>query len=164
MHDRSSGRIRRALVAVALVCGVVSVAAPAAAAAPVFVDFTVREMLPVGTPGVLIASNVPGCASATVATVDASRTDRGRTTTFRGTKVFDCGGGDTFSLTFRAIVRGCSPIDVGTWRVTDGAGSFSGVKGGGLLVGSYRNAGGPGTACVNDGIDDRYTGLIRLAP
>ena len=151
-------------MAVTILCGLVSVTDTAIAATPVPVDFTVRESLPAAIPGVMIASNLPGCPTATVATVDASRTDIGPVAIFRGRKIFDCGGGDTFTLRFRALSIGCSSIDVGTWRLNGGTGAYAGATGFGLLVGSYRLGGGPGTACLSDGIDDHYTGRLRLAP
>jgi hypothetical protein len=163
MLDRISGRILRALAAAAILTGAVAMTSPVSAAPPTAVDFTVRESLPAGTPGVMISSDIAGCATATVATIDASRVDKGPITTFRGTKVIDCGGGDTFSLTFRARVRGCSPTDHGTWKVIAGTGAFSGAKGHGQLVGSYRYDGGAGTSCLTDGIDDHYTGRLKLA-
>ena len=109
------GRIVRAFVALAIMCGVLSVAGPASAATRTSVDFTVRESLPIGTPGTLIASDVPGCSNATVATVDVTSVETRRLTIFRGTKVLDCGGGDTFSLRFVAVVRGCSSSNFGVW-------------------------------------------------
>lgn len=158
-----SARIFRALVAMAIVCGVLSVASPASAAPPSAVDFTVSETLPIGTPGTLIASDIPGCASASVSTADVSVTETRRLTIFRGTKMLDCGAGDTLSLRFVAVVRGCSSTNFGVWRVTGGTGSFDDARGGGTLRGAYQFEGGPGTACENDGVDDRYTGRLRLA-
>ncbi len=161
---RSAGLILRSIVVAAIVAGASAFAAPVEAAAPTDVDFTIREVLPVGTPGVMIASDIAVCPSAAVATIGATRTDSGPVSTFRGTKVIDCGGGDTFSVEFRASVTGCSSTDSGTWKVIDGTGVFTGAKGHGKLVGSYRFDGGAGTFCMTDGIDDRYTGKLKLVP
>lgn len=161
-----NGKTKRAFVAAAVALGTLATATPAAAAPPIAVDFTVSESLPVGTPGDLIISDVPGCAApapASVTTLTAARTDSGPVVRFTGTKVFDCGGGNTFTLSFRAATSACEPTDSGTWKLINGTGSFEGAKGHGKLVGTYTLGGGPGTLCTNDGIDDRYTGRIKLA-
>lgn len=139
-------------------------ATPASAAPPTRVDFTVSETLPIGTPGVVTDSNVPGCASGTVTTSDLEITERRSRTTFRGTKLVDCGGGDTFTMSFRATGVECRDTIRGRWRIVDGTGTFEDARGSGRLVGSYVGADGtPGDFCDNVGVDDRYTGRIRLA-
>ena len=47
-------------------------------------------------------------------------------------------------------------------RVTDGAGDYAGLRGRGLLIGSYTLNGAPADACTANGIDDRYLGIFRL--
>lgn len=156
----------RGFVAGAIALGALATATPASAAPPIAVDFTVSESLPVGTPGDLIVSDVPGCAApapASVTTPSATRTDSGPVVRFTGTKVVDCGGGDTFTLSFRASVSACDLTDSGRWKLVDGTGVFEGAKGNGRLVGTYTLGGGAGDFCDNDGIDDRYTGKIKLA-
>lgn len=163
MVDVLVRRWRRCLVAVAVVGGSILVAGPASAESPEAVDFTVSETK-AGGPGTLIESDIEGCSTlATVETLDPSVTTTGAVITFAGTKIVDCGEGNTFTLTFRARVTGCSSTDFGTWRLVDGTGSFAGAKGQGQLLGTYTYEDGPGTQCENDGIDDRYTGKIKLA-
>jgi len=163
MNRQMSSMLSKALLAGALVVGTASVGSTASAAPPTAVDFTVSETLPLAAPGVMIASDVPGCPNATVATSPTSATTSGPVTRFTGTKDFDCGGGNSFTLTYRASVRGCATTDSGRWKITGGTGVFAGAKGSGALVGTYwTTGGGPGDACVNDGIDDRYTGKIKL--
>lgn len=161
MFEHLRYRLVRTVAVAAVACGVTVVIAPAVAAAPASVDFTVRETLPASPTNELIGT-IPGCASPTVTTVDASLSQAGPFTVFQGTKVFDCGDEDTFSLTYRAAAFACSSHDWGTWRVVGGTGSFDGVRGSGLLVGTYRLGDGPGTFCEADGIDDRYIGRIKL--
>lgn len=165
MHLTHGHRFGRALVVGSILVGMVALATPAWAAPPIAVDFTVSEALPVGAAGDLIDSDVPGCAPAlgSVATTSATRTDTGPLTRFEGTKVIDCGGGNSFTLTFRATASGCSSTDSGIWKLVGGTGIFLGAKGHGSLVGTYTLGGGPGTFCDNDGIDDHYTGKIKLA-
>lgn len=167
MRFRTTQRFLRALVVAATAVGTMAAgAAPATAAPPTAVDFTVDESLPLGTPGDLISSDVPGCAAgaATVATPTATRTDSGPIAQFQGTKIFDCGGGNTFTLTFRVASSECSETDSGTWKLVGGTGVFAGAKGHGSLVGTYTLGAGIGTFCDNDGILDHYTGKLKLAP
>lgn len=153
---------RRALAALTMITGTLALAQPASAAPPVAVDFTVSETLPLGTPGTLTSSDIPGCPAATVTTFPELATTAGPVSRFVGTKVFDCGGGDTFTLRYDARVIGCAPTDDGRWNLLDGTGAFAGASGRGSLVGTYTLGDGPGDACSNDGIDDRYTGRIQF--
>lgn len=130
-------------------------------AAPVAVDATISETLP-ATTGSLTAGSIPGCATPVVTTTSGATSSFGATTVFRGEKSFDCGGGDGFTLRFVAAVTGCAANDGGLWRVTGGTGTFAGVRGRGVLVGSYTLGGVPADACSADGIDDRYLGVLRL--
>lgn len=165
MQARLFGKILWTIVAGALLAAVVAIAAPASASAspPIAVDFTVHEALPIdGTRGVMMISDVAGCGIGSTVDSTGTATFAGPVTIFEGTKVFNCDGDDTFTLTYRARVRGCSATDSGTWKIVDGTGLFAGAKGHGRLVGSYTFEGGTGDACTNDGIDDRYTGKIKL--
>lgn len=148
-----------AAVAVIATAFVFSQAGPASAASPL-VDFTVEETLPVGTPGSLVASDIPGCSSATVATTNATGSTKGPVTTFTADKSFDCGGGDTFTLSLVARVIGCAATDSGSWHITGGTGAFEGAHGGGRLVGTYTLGGAPSDSCSTDGINDNYIGVI----
>ncbi len=139
-------------------------ATPASAAPPHGVDFTVSETLPIGTPGVVTDSDVPGGESGTVTTTEVDTIERGGRTVFVGTKIVDCGEGDTFTITFRAAGAECTATNSGRWTLVDGSGAFEDARGRGRLVGSYVAADGtPGDFCENAGVDDRYTGRIRLA-
>ena len=157
--------IRRTSVAVlATALSLATFATPAAAAPPDLVDFTVREALPIGTPGVVTDSNVPGCDSGTVTTTAVDAIERNRRTTFVGTKIVDCGEGDTFTVAFRATGVECAATNSGRWTLVAGTGAFEDATGRGQLVGSYVAADGtPGNFCDNAGVDDQYTGRIRLA-
>ena len=135
--------------------------ATAASAAPVTIDATISETIPVTT-GALTAGAIPGCAAPVVHTENATASTSGSTTIFRADKRFDCGGGDEFTLRLVAAVSGCATFDVGAWRAVGGTGSFAGVRGRGILIGSYTDGGAPADACSADGIDDRYIGSLRI--
>ncbi len=157
--------IRQMLVAMlATALSVATFATSASAAPPDRVDFTVSETLPIGTPGVVTDSNVPGCESGTVTTTEVDAIERNRRTTFVGTKVVDCGTGNTFTINFRATGVECAATNSGRWTLVGGTGAFEDARGQGRLVGSYVAAdGSPGDFCNNASVDDRYTGRIRLA-
>lgn len=166
MYFAAHQRFIRAVVAGLLMVGMISVgAAPASAAPPTSVDFTVNESLPLGSDGDLVSRNNLDCpiSVGSVDTLTVTVTETGPLTHFRGTKVVDCGGSDSFTLTFRATSSACSSTDSGRWKVIGGTGIFAGAKGHGSLVGTYTLGEGPGTFCDNDGIDDHYTGKIKLA-
>lgn len=132
-------------------------AAPAGAAPPTSVDFTIEESLSVTT-GTLVGDPIAGCATPIVTTENFRSGGGGSVRTFAGDKVFDCGGGDSFTLRFTARVRDCSATDRGSWRVVAGTGSFDGLRGNGTLVGTYVG----GTSCDATGILDNYTGRFFL--
>ena len=157
--------IRRMVVAMlAAALSLVTFASPASADPPNRVDFTVNESLPIGTPGVVTDSNVPGCATGTVTTTEVDSIVRGRRTTFVGTKVVDCGAGDTFTIAFRATGVECEATNRGRWTLVAGTGAFEDARGRGRLVGSYVAADGtPADFCDNAGVDDNYQGRIHLA-
>lgn len=134
---------------------------PAVAASQVAVDFTVHETLSVTT-GSMISSDIPGCATATVATIGPTVSTSGKYTSFTGTKVINCGSGNTINVRFRARTLRCEATDMGTWKVTRGTGTFAGAKGQGELVGAYTLGRGAGTFCEYDGINDHYTGKMKL--
>ena len=91
-------------------------------------------------------------------------TTTGPLTNFSGTKVFDCGAGNSFTLKYRATTSDCRSTDSGNWKLIGGTGIFADAKGHGRLVGTHTLGDGTGTFCDNDGIDDHYTGKIKLAP
>ena len=151
-----------AILATAL--SVATFATPASAAPPTRVDFTVSETLPIDPLGVEADINVPGCTSGTVTTGVDDIIVSGRRTTFVGTKVVHCAEGDTFTVTFRATGMECKATNHGRWTLVDGTGAFEDATGRGRLVGSYvADNGTSGDFCDNAGVDDRYTGHIRLA-
>lgn len=150
-------RTRRlgALAALGTALALVPVA-PTEAATTSFIDVTVAETLAV-TSGTVIADSGLGCSGGTVTTTSNPPVERGNVTRFSGTKQFDCGSGDTLSISFRVRARGCADRAFGGWRVIGGTGSFEDARGGGVLVGTYTG----GNACTATGIDDRYRGVIR---
>ena len=91
------------------------------------------------------------------------QTDIGPFVIFTGSKLVDCGDGNTFSFFYWAWTRECLRTDRGGWFITGGTGAFAGASGFGRLVGTFFNSdGSPATYCDNDGIDDRWRGTIRL--
>lgn len=147
-----------AVLATALLAGALMVAAtPAGAAPPTAVDFTIEESLTVTT-GTLYAGVIEGCDTPIVTTENFRAGGGGVVRTFAGDKVFDCGGGDSFTLSFSARVRDCSATDRGSWRVVAGTGAFAGLRGNGSLVGTYVG----GDSCGPTGILDNYTGRFFL--
>jgi hypothetical protein len=128
-------------------------------AAQVSVDFTVHEIP--GTQGKIIQGNLEGCAGGTVSTLNPGMTQNGPNATFNGTKLIDCGAGNTLTLIFRAKTSECLPTDEGAWKVASGTGLFASAEGQGKLVGTYFLGNGPGTYCNKDGIDDHYTGKLK---
>ncbi len=164
MRFTTKQRLIRAFVASTIMFGIISVAAPTSAAPPVSVDFTVHETLPLASPGDLLISNIPNCPAAlgSVISSPVTVTTTGPRTHFSGTKVFDCGNGNSFTLEYRASTSECRSTDRGKWKLIDGSGIFAGAKGHGRIVGTYTLGDGTGTFCDNDGIDDHYTGRIKL--
>ncbi len=161
MRNIGIRRLARLLLTLSIVGASLAAAAPASAARPVGVDFTIAETIPVSAPGIMVSSNIPDCSTASVQTTSVNSRTIGAVTLFAGTKVIDCGSGDSITLNFRAIVIGCATTDFGGWRAVSGTGVFDGVRGRGLLIGTYQ--GGDGTACTATGIDDRYIGRLHLA-
>lgn len=153
----SPGRRRRSLAMMAAAGAALALVptSPAEAAPPARIDVTVSETLPVTT-GSVLGSGF--CAGGTVSTGPVSVTTRRDVTRFSGEKVFDCGSGDTVTISFRARVRGCADSNRGSWRVVDGTGEFEDARGRGRLVGTYVG----GDACTASGVDDRYRGFVRL--
>ena len=152
----------RLLVTLAAMASALAIVSPATAATT-FVSLSVDESKPASTPGVIVSSSIPGCASGTVDTEDATSQPFGSSgMQFRGTKVVDCGGGTTLTFTYVARYLTCdSPIDFGRWRIRGGTGSLAGASGGGFLIGNY--TGGSGTACDNTGITDNWFGVLRIS-
>ncbi len=150
----------RLLVTLAALASALVIATPASAATT-FVSLSVDESIPASTPGVIVSSSIPGCPSGTVATENPSSQPFGSDgMVFRGTKIVNCGNGDTLTFTYVArYLSSDSPIDFGRWRIRGGTGSFAGASGGGFLIGNY--TGGSGTATDNTGITDNWFGLLR---
>jgi len=99
----------------------------------------------------------PAGTTTDVATVHSA----GPVTTFRDLKTFTCADlSGTFTLSIVARVMDCAMNDYGTWRVVGGTGDYAGLRGHGLLVGTYY--GGAGNHCDADGIDDHLTGKVKL--
>lgn len=157
--------VRRLLVALlTATLALVTFAPPASAASWASVDFTVNEALPIGTPGTISDSDLSECAAGTVTTPTVDVNELGRVTVYVGTKVLDCGDGNSLTIGFAAAGSECNATNRGLWWVTGGTGVYDGARGGGRLVGTYVAAdGGPGDFCDNAGVDDRYTGRIRIA-
>lgn len=151
----------RLLVTLAAMASALVIAAPASAATT-FVSLSVDESVPVSTPGTIVSSSIPGCASGTVDTVDATAGPFGSDgMVFRGTKIVNCDNGDTLTFTYVArYLSSDSPIDFGRWDIRGGTGSLAGASGGGFLIGNY--TGGSGTAGDNTGITDNWFGLLRI--
>jgi len=124
-----------------------------ATAAPSVKVAFMAQMDSVGN-GTLINSGVPGCPTANVSTSDLAFFFRGGVGYFTGKHTFDCGGGNTVTVSFIAHRTSSSAANVGTWKLVDGTGSFVGVGGGGTLSGS----GTPGA----DTFVDYYTGTLRF--
>ena len=95
-------------------------------------------------------SNIPGCATGTVADGGAVRlTPWGGT--YVGLKHFTCDGGDSgFDIRLKARFSGGGSS--GTWTLADAWGDYTGVKGSGSLV---------GIPTTQTSIDDIYTGVVR---
>ena len=127
-------------------------AAPAGAASSVKVAF-MAQMDNFGN-GTLIQSTVPGCPNATVNTSDVVFFSKRGVAYFTGKHGFDCGGGNTFTVSFIAHHTKTSPTNVGTWKVIGGTGSFAGASGGGTLSAT----GTPGT----NSFVDYYTGTMNF--
>lgn len=156
--------VRRLVVALLTATLALATFAPTTSAARrTAVSFTVNETLPIGTPGTISDSDLPECAAGTATTPTVDVYERRLATVFVGTKVLDCGDGNSLTLRFVAVGRECTATNRGVWHVAEGTGVFDGARGGGLLVGTYVGAGGePGDFCNNTGVDDRYTGRIRF--
>jgi len=148
-HTKTFGALAAALVAAGAVTASV---APAGAASSEKVAFMAQ--MDIGGNGTLIQSRVPGCPTATVNSSDIVFFFKGNVGHFTGNHGFDCGGGNTFTLSFIAHHTGDSPTNVGTWKVIDGTGSFAGLAGGGTLSAT-------GTAGTNSFVD-YYTGTMTF--
>lgn len=140
----------------AIAAGVASLAfvAGALAAPGTRVAFTVDEHFATNT-GTILASSIPGCATATVTTPAPGGKAVGPMGLFWGTKVFDCGSSGTFTLDYRAHALAGELNDMGTWQITGGTGTYAGMTGQGLISGTYHDE--------FTVITDSYTGIIRLA-
>ena len=151
----------RALLVLTLTLGLLVAAAPVLAA-PTGVKLVVEEGFSDPLEGTIVSSSLPGCGSGTVETVSSTSTPFGADgMRFRGTKVVQCGEGNTLKFRYVATYRSCdSPIDWGRWRITGGTGIYDGARGGGFLVGYY--TGGSRTACNSTGITDNWLGAIVL--
>lgn len=153
-----SSRLLAAVLPLSLLCGVA--ATVPGTAAEVSVDFTVHESFQPAISGRMTSSDIEGCSVAKVTTLDPVVNTTGNTTTFTGTKVINCGDGNSFNLRYKAKTSNCDKTDSGTWKVTRGAGIFATAKGEGKLVGTHTLGSGFGTFCEKDGINDHYTGKL----
>jgi hypothetical protein len=94
------------------------------------------------------------CASGT-ATTDFDHfggSGNSRAGSFHLTKTLVCDDDSgTFTIAVNAATVFGSPGDQGGWAVLSGTGDYTGLNGGGNLVGTY----------VEDGIIDLYTGVLR---
>src|SRR5215813_2379495 len=124
MHGRTS--FAAAVIAFA---AIMACATPAGAASSGKVAFMAQ--MDIGGNGTLIQSRVPGCPTATVNSSDIVFFFKGAVGYFTGNHGFDCGGGNTFTVSFIAHHTRDSATNVGTWKVIAGTGSFAGVGGGG---------------------------------
>jgi hypothetical protein len=114
-------------------------------------DFVVAE-------GTFQADGGGLCASGTTAQPDGVEvTARRRTLTYKLDKVFTCNDGSgTFTLHVRALYLPCAPADRGVWSVVAGTGDYEGLRGSGVLVGTYF----PGPCDDAEGIQDVYAGHV----
>lgn len=152
-------RVLAVLTAAVLAATLMVAAAPVGAAPPTAVDFTISETLDPLTVGVLSAGSISAdCLAPSVTTTNFRGGGGGSVQTFAGDKVFDCGDGNSFTLSFSARAIGCAATDSGSWRVVSGTGAFAGLRGNGSLVGTYVG----GDACGSTGILDNYTGRFFL--
>ena len=143
----------RAGLFVAVVSALAALVATAAFAAPrTQVAFTV-QMDNVGG-GTLITSTIPNCATATVGTPEAGWFFHGKVGHFYGQHSFDCGSGNTFTVSYIAHNAGGAVTNTGTWKVVDGTGVFAGLAGNGTLSAN----GTPGATTFLD----IYTGTMLL--
>jgi len=103
------------------------------------------------------------CPSGTATTFDNSATGFGNSSssdnnTFHGKKLLTCDDGSgTFTITFNATSKPCSPTDTGGWNVVGGTGNYVNLHGGGHLVGTVQPEDDP---CNAVGIIDVYTGMV----
>ena len=127
------------------------VATAALAASRTQVAFTVQMS---GFGGALITSTIPNCATATVGTPEAGWFFHGQVGHFYGQHSFDCGDGNTFTVSYIAHSAGGSVTNTGTWKVIGGTGMFARLAGNGTLSAN----GTPGA----DTFLDIYTGTMLL--
>ena len=147
-----------AVMAALMMGSLLLAAAPAGAAPPQAVDFTIEETISPLTTGTLVTGSIPGCDDPTVFTENVRVGGGGSVQTFAGDKRFECANGDSFTLSFAARAVGCAATDAGSWRVVSATGGLTGLRGSGSLVGTYVG----GDACGSTGILDNYTGRFFL--
>ena len=136
-----------AAATILLLVGVVPVLAGAAGATTIRLDSSDAGETFTATGGVI-------CESGT-ATTDFHHfggSQHSAAGSFHLTKTLDCDDGSgTFTIVVNAATVFGSPIDQGGWAVLDGTGDYTGLNGGGRLVGTY----------YETGIIDLYTGVLR---
>jgi hypothetical protein len=155
-----SAALRRVLLAAASISMLVA-AQPAAAAGAKPVNFTVHETLPTLGVGRIVRGQLTDCPNPAVHTTSSGGSGHGGQMVFKGSKRFDCGGGNSLTLAFRVTTGKCQKTDAGVWKVVRGRGVFASAKGSGRLVGTYMLGNKPGTQCNADGLDDHYTGMLE---
>ena len=145
------GALRTSLLVASVSALAALVASAALAASRTQVAFTVQMS---GFDGTLITSTIPNCATATIGTPEAEWFFHGKVGHFYGQHSFDCGDGNTFTLSYIAHSAGGAVTNTGTWKVVDGTGVFAGLAGNGTLSAN-------GTPGANTFLDI-YTGTMLL--
>ena len=142
-----------------LVCGAM-LAFAAAGAEVTRVDLTVYETLPTVSQGRIVDGSLDGCPSPVIRTVHSGASQPHGAQVFNGSKKFDCGAGNTLTVSFRVTVSDCDRANGGVWQVVRGTGIFAKAQGGGKLTGTYMLGNRHGNFCEADGLLDHYTGQI----
>lgn len=111
-------------------------------------------------PGTFEAFAVEGglCPSGTT-TDDATVSQAADYLRFDVRKTFTCGDGSgSFVVAIDARFHFCDPFDYGTWKIVDGTGAYTKLRGGGNLVGLYPG----GDGCDTTSVVDYFRGDIRV--
>ena len=151
--------VHRLTVRSLLVAGLLIGALPGAVAAAATVDATIDVHSAFADPtGSFTADSPALCPEGT--TSDETRiVGSDRVLNFKNVKTFTCADGSgTFTLRINAQVMPCDSTNRGAWSVIGGTGAYDGLRGAGVLVGTYF----PNDACDAEGIDDHLTGTLVL--
>ena len=152
---RSHALLALGLTVLLLAAWAGAVPASAASSSPVLIE----APTPFGGDGTFTATGDAVCSSGTTSEVSSFGTgsDRSRAFTFHVVKTFACDDGSgTVTVRLDAVVRPCSPTDLGSWVVVGGTEQYAGLRGAGTLVGTYF----PGDACSAEGVVDRLSGMM----